>query len=165
MTLLSHSYRPATDFGFFLHSFYQKIKSLFFMWSCIPTYFLTGQIECHRALLHSCTQTRFGRGINDGVVLWTSETFRMGQGEQDTGRSPTNTHLLHHTDCSHWETVGLWASSDLAHFKKEAVGVHIFWLLAKMVLILLPFNNMWKDREKTLYFPWHFEPKTETNWM
>lgn len=123
------------------------------MWSCIPTYFVTGQIECHRAPLHSCTQTRFGRGINDGVVLWTSETFRMGQGEQDTGRSPTNTHLLHYTDCSHWESVGLWASSDLGHFKKETVGVHIFYYWQNGFNIVLIQSHVKVPWKKHCTFP------------
>lgn len=37
---------------------------------------------CHSALVHSCGQSHSVEGTNDGVVQWTSETFRIGQGEQ-----------------------------------------------------------------------------------
>lgn len=74
--------------------------------SCIPTYFLTGQIVCHRAVVHSCTQARlWQRNKWLCCSLWTTETFRRGRGEQDMGHSRV-TYTFWKTQISHIENIG-----------------------------------------------------------
>lgn len=92
----SHFYCPILDAGFFfLHFFHQKLKSLFFRWSCVPAYFLTGQIVCHRALVPGLFWQRNKRLC---CSLWTRETSRRGQAQQDMGHSRLTYTFYHYPD-------------------------------------------------------------------
>ncbi len=86
---LSQSYCPTLNSGFStLSPSETKIPCSSCGHSCIPTYFLTGQIVCHTALLHSCTQARlWQRNKWLRCSLWTTETFRRA------GHEPFPSHI------------------------------------------------------------------------
>lgn len=103
----SQSYCPTLNSGFStLSPSETKIPCSSCGHSCIPTYFLTGQIVCHRALVHSCTQACLWQR-NKWVCcsLWTTETFRRGHGEQYMGHSQV-TYTFWTAQISHMEKVG-----------------------------------------------------------